>query len=188
MLGANDGIMSTTSLVSGVAAAGVDQRSLLPTGAAGLIAGVLSMAAGEYVLVFSQADTEKADLTQVCEELALNTAAELRKLTAIYVQRELGKTLALQIATQSTARDALANHARDELGIFETFSAQPVQAARASAASIPVGEALPLAVIVMGPAQNLIAWVPVTSLLFLAALGSVAARVGGAPVGQTHGA
>ena len=182
VLGANDGIVSTASLVVGVAAAGVDQRSLLLTGAAGLVAGAMSMAAGEYVSVHSQADTEKADLSREREELALNPAAELRELTAIYVQRGLGDALALQVATQLTARDALATHARDELGISEAFSAQPIQAALASAASFAVGAALPLAVIAMGPAQNLIVWVSVTSLLFLAALGTAAARVGGAPV------
>lgn len=182
VLGANDGIVSTASLVVGVAAAGVDQRSLLLTGAAGLVAGAMSMAAGEYVSVHSQADTENADLKREREELGLDPAAELRELTAIYVQRGLDEVLALQVATQLMARDALANHARDELGISEAFSAQPIQAALASAASFAVGAALPLTVIAMGPAQNLIVWVSVTSLLFLAALGIVAARVGGAPV------
>ena len=182
VLGANDGIVSTASLVVGVAAAGVDQRSLLLTGAAGLIAGAMSMAAGEYVSVHSQADTEKADLAREREELKLDPAAELRELTAIYIQRGLAEPLALQVATQLMARDALGAHAREELGISEAFSAQPIQAALASAASFAVGAALPLAVIAMGPAHNLIVWVAATSLLFLAALGIVAARVGGAPV------
>jgi vacuolar iron transporter family protein len=182
VLGANDGIVSTASLIVGVAAASVDQRSLLLTGAAGLVAGAMSMAAGEYVSVHSQADTEQADLSRERAELEKDAAAEQRELTAIYVKRGLDAALAQQVAGQLMAHDALGAHARDELGISEAFSARPIQAALASAASFAVGAALPLAVTALAPAQNLMAWVSATSLLFLAVLGVVAARVGGAPV------
>jgi vacuolar iron transporter family protein len=182
VLGANDGIVSTASLIVGVAAASSDQRSLLVTGAAGLVAGAMSMAAGEYVSVHSQADTEQADLSRERAELAKDAGAEQRELAAIYVQRGLDAALAQQVAGQLMAHDALGAHARDELGISEALSAKPIQAALASAASFAVGAALPLAVTALAPAQNLMLWVSATSLVFLAVLGVVAARVGGAPV------
>jgi vacuolar iron transporter family protein len=182
VLGANDGIVSTASLIVGVAAASSDQRSLLLTGAAGLVAGAMSMAAGEYVSVHSQADTEQADLSRERAELAKDAGAEQRELAAIYVQRGLNAALAQQVAGQLMAHDALGAHARDELGISEALSAKPIQAALASAASFAVGAALPLAVTALAPTQSLMVWVSATSLVFLAVLGVVAARVGGAPV------
>ena len=186
VLGANDGIVSTASLIVGVAAASPDPRSLLLTGIAGLVAGAMSMAAGEYVSVHSQADTEQADLARERAELADDAAAEHRELAAIYMKRGLDATLAEQVASQLTAHDALGAHARDELGISEAFSARPMQAALASAASFAVGAALPLAVTALAPAlapgQSLMLWVSATSLLFLAVLGVLAARAGGAPV------
>ncbi|MGZ5187155.1 MAG: VIT1/CCC1 transporter family protein [Caldimonas sp.] len=180
VLGANDGIVSTASLVVGVAAASASHGSILLTGIAGLAAGAMSMAAGEYVSVHSQADTEKADLTKERKELELDPAAELRELTAIYVGRGLAPALATQVAEQLTAHDALGTHARDELGISETLTARPVQAALASAASFAVGAVLPLAVTALAPDRGLIFWVSGMSLVFLALLGTVAARVGGA--------
>jgi VIT1/CCC1 family predicted Fe2+/Mn2+ transporter len=186
VLGANDGIVSTASLVVGVAAAGsaagVDHHALLLTGFAGLMAGAMSMAAGEYVSVHSQADTEQADLARERIELATDAAAEQRELAAIYVGRGLTPDLAAQVATQLMAHDALGAHARDELGISDTLAAKPVQAALASAASFAVGAALPLAVTALVPGAGLIAWIAGSSLVFLAALGVTAARVGGAPV------
>jgi len=180
VLGANDGIVSTASLVVGVAAASASHGDILVTGVAGLVAGAMSMAAGEYVSVHSQADTEQADLARERAELEADPAAERRELTAIYVARGLAPDLAQQVAEQLTRHDALGAHARDELGISETFSARPVQAAWSSAASFAVGAALPLAVTALAPAAGLIAWVSGTSLAFLALLGAVAARVGGA--------
>jgi VIT1/CCC1 family predicted Fe2+/Mn2+ transporter len=180
VLGANDGIISTASLVIGVAAAGSSQGSVLVSGVAGLVAGAMSMAAGEFVSVHSQADTEKADLTRERAELKMDPAAERRELTAIYVTRGLDHGLAQQVAEQLMAHDALGAHARDELGIFEVLSARPVQAALASAASFAVGAVLPLAVTALAPEQGLIPWVSGTSLVFLALLGAIAARVGGA--------
>lgn len=180
VLGANDGIVSTASLVVGVAAAGASQSDVLVSGVAGLVAGAMSMAAGEYVSVHSQADTELADLARERAELAADPAAELRELTAIYLARGLAPELAQQVAEQLTHHDALGAHARDELGISEAFSARPVQAALASAASFAVGAALPLAVTALVPGPGLIAWVSGTSLAFLALLGTVAARAGGA--------
>jgi len=182
VLGANDGIVSTASLVVGVAAAHSSRGSILVAGVAGLVAGAMSMAAGEYVSVHSQADTEKADLSRERTELELDPAAEQRELTAIYVTRGLEPDLAHQVAEQLMAHDALGAHARDELGISETLSARPVQAALASAASFAVGAVLPLAVTALAPAQGLIPWVSGTSLAFLALLGIVAARVGGASI------
>ena len=182
VLGANDGIVSTASLIVGVAAANPDPRSLLLTGMAGLVAGAMSMAAGEYVSVHSQADTEQADLARERAELAKDAVAEQRELAAIYVKRGLEAALARQVASQLMAHDALGAHARDELGISEAFSARPMQAALASATSFAVGAALPLAVTAMAPAQDLMPWVSAASLLFLAVLGAVAARAGGAPV------
>jgi VIT1/CCC1 family predicted Fe2+/Mn2+ transporter len=182
VLGANDGIVSTASLVVGVAAANASQSSVLITGIAGLVAGAMSMAAGEYVSVHAQADTEKADLSRERTELAADPAAELRELTAIYVKRGLAPALARQVAEQLTAHDALGAHARDELGISKTFMARPLQAALASAASFAIGAALPLAVTALAPAPGLMFSVAGMSLVFLAALGIVAARVGGAGV------
>jgi VIT1/CCC1 family predicted Fe2+/Mn2+ transporter len=180
VLGANDGIVSTASLVVGVAAASASQSNILLTGIAGLVAGAMSMAAGEYVSVHSQADTEKADLARERLELETDPAAELRELTAIYARRGLARNLAKQVAAQLMKHDALGAHARDELGISETLSARPVQAALASAASFAVGAALPLAVTALAPERGLIYWVSAMSLAFLALLGVVAARVGGA--------
>ena len=180
VLGANDGIVSTASLLVGVAAAGAGRDSILLTGVAGLVAGAMSMAAGEYVSVHSQADTEKADLSRELAEIEADPAAEHRELTAIYVGRGLAPELAHTVAEQLMEHDALGAHARDELGISEALSARPVQAALASAASFAVGAVLPLAVTVVAPASSLIPWVSGTSLLFLALLGAVAARVGGA--------
>ena len=182
VLGANDGIVSTASLVVGVAAASAAPASVLLTGLAGLVAGAMSMAAGEYVSVHSQADTEKADLARERVELRDNPAAEQRELAAIYVGRGLAPALAGQVAEQLMARDAIGAHARDELGISTTLSARPVQAALASAASFAVGAALPLSVVWLAPGSNLIAWVSAMSLCFLALLGVVAARVGGANI------
>ncbi|MDP2033485.1 MAG: VIT family protein [Polaromonas sp.] len=182
VLGANDGIVSTASLMIGVAAAHTPVSSILLTGVAGLVAGAMSMAAGEYVSVYSQADTEKADLARERAELQADPAAEMRELTAIYAARGLEPELARQVAAQLTAHDALGAHARDELGISDALSARPVQAALASAASFAVGAALPLGVAVLAPSTQLIPWVAATSLLFLALLGGIAARAGGAPV------
>ena len=182
VLGANDGIVSTASLVIGVAAAGASQHNVLVTGVAGLVAGAMSMAAGEYVSVHSQADTEKADLSREQAELQTEPAAERRELTAIYVARGLAPALALQVATQLMTHDALGAHARDELGISATLTAKPVQAAWASAASFAVGAALPLAVTALVPYPSLLPAVSGTSLVFLAVLGFVSARAGGASV------
>lgn len=182
VLGANDGIVSTASLMLGVAAAHATQTSILVTGVAGLVAGAMSMAAGEYVSVHSQADTEKADLERERAELEADANAEKRELTAIYVGRGLDQALALQVATQLMVHDALGAHARDELGISDTSSARPVQAALASAASFAVGAACPLAVAVLAPGNSLPYWISGASLVFLALLGAVAARAGGAGV------
>ena len=182
VLGANDGIVSTASLVIGVAAAGAGQHNVLVTGVAGLVAGAMSMAAGEYVSVHSQADTEKADLSREQAELQTAPAAERRELAAIYVARGLAPDLALQVATQLMTHDALGAHARDELGISATLSAKPVQAALASAASFAVGAALPLVVTALVPYSRLLPAVSGTSLVFLAVLGFVSARAGGAHV------
>jgi VIT1/CCC1 family predicted Fe2+/Mn2+ transporter len=186
VLGANDGIVSTASLVVGVAAvgsgAGLDHHALLLTGFAGLVAGAMSMAAGEYVSVHSQADTEQADLARERVELQTDAAAEQRELATIYIGRGLTPELAAQVATQLMAHDALGAHARDELGISDALAARPLQAALASAASFAVGAALPLVVTALVPGAGLIAWVAGSALVFLAALGVTAARVGGAPV------
>ena len=182
VLGANDGVVSTASLVLGVAAASSSRAGILVAGVAGLVAGAMSMAAGEYVSVHSQADSEKADLSRERTELETDPAAERRELTAIYVARGLEIELARQVAAQLMAHDALGAHARDELGISDTMRARPTQAAFASATSFAVGAMLPLAVVAFAPAQGLIPWVSATSLIFLASLGAVAARVGGAGV------
>jgi vacuolar iron transporter family protein len=182
VLGANDGIVSTASLVLGVAAATGSRSAVLVAGVAGLVAGAMSMAAGEYVSVRSQADTEAADLTRERRELATDRAAEERELASIYVQRGLEPALARQVALQLMAHDAMGAHARDELGITEAFTARPVQAALASAGSFTAGAALPLVVAAVTAAPLLIAVVAVCSLVFLASLGGLAARIGGAPV------
>ena len=182
VLGANDGIVSTASLVLGVAAAGTSSENILIVGVAGLVAGSMSMAAGEYVSVSSQADTERADLDRERKELAADPEHEHAELTAIYVARGLDAGLAAKVATQLTAHDALGAHARDELGISDAFSARPVQAALASAGSFSVGAVLPLLMVLWVP-QSVLMWVVSgSSLLFLALLGSLAARVGGASV------
>lgn len=184
VLGANDGIVSTASLVVGVAAAGSSRGSILVAGVAGLVAGAMSMAAGEYVSVHSQADTEAADLTRERIELETDPAAERRELMAIYVARGLAPELADQVAGQLMAHDALGAHARDELGISEILSARPVQAALASAASFAAGAVLPLAVTALVPDSVLVPSVSGSALVFLALLGAVAARAGGAGVVQ----
>jgi vacuolar iron transporter family protein len=180
VLGANDGIVSTASLIVGVAAANATTSSILLTGVAGLVAGAMSMAAGEYVSVYSQADTENAELARERAELEANPEAERQELTAIYVKRGLEPGLAEQVAAQLMLHDALGAHARDELGISEALSARPMQAAWASAASFAVGAILPIAVSALAPAEGLVYWVSAMSLVFLAALGVVAARIGGA--------
>jgi len=183
VLGANDGIVSTASLVLGVAAAGANQKAIVVAGVAGLMAGALSMAAGEYVSVHSQADTENAELERERLEIERHPEAEHAELAGIYEARGLTPELARQVAVQLMRHDALGAHVRDELGISETLSAQPVQAALASAASFGAGAALPLAVIALAPAQSLVPWVALASLAFLALLGALAARAGGAGVG-----
>jgi len=180
VLGANDGIVSTASLVIGVAAASAARGDVLIAGVAGLVAGAMSMAAGEYVSVKSQADTEAADLARERGELAADADAEHRELAGIYVKRGLDAALADQVATQLMEHDALGAHARDELGISETLSARPVQAALSSAASFTAGAALPLLVALLAPSGSLPAVVAGSSLVFLAALGAVAGRAGGA--------
>jgi len=180
VLGANDGIVSTASLVIGVAAASAARGDVLIAGVAGLVAGAMSMAAGEYVSVKSQADTEAADLARERGELAADPDAEHRELAGIYIKRGLDTALADQVATQLMEHDALGAHARDELGISETLSARPVQAALSSAASFIAGAALPLLVASMVPTGALPASVAGSSLVFLATLGAVAARTGGA--------
>jgi len=180
VLGANDGIVSTASLVIGVAAAGASQQTILITGVAGLVSGAMSMAAGEYVSVSSQSDTEAADIARETEELATQPEHELEELTGIYTLRGLTPELARQVAVQLTAHDALGTHARDELGITDNMNAKPVQAAFSSAGTFAVGAALPLFVVILASDNNIIAYVAATSLLFLAALGGMAAHAGGA--------
>lgn len=182
VLGANDGIVSTASLVLGVAAAGASSKNILIAGVAGLVAGAMSMAAGEYVSVSSQSDTEGADLDRERKELAADPKHEHAELTAIYIGRGLDAELASQVATQLMAHDALGAHARDELGISDTLTARPVQAALASAGTFSVGAVLPLLVVLLVPLSALMWVVSCSSLLFLALLGSLAARTGGASV------
>ena len=182
VLGANDGILSTSSLVLGVATAHATHSSILVAGVAGLVAGSMSMAAGEYVSVHSQADTERADLALERAELEADAKGEHKELTAIYVSRGVDVSLAKQVAEQLMAHDAIGAHARDELGISEAFRARPIQAALASASSFAVGAALPLLVTATMPPAVLIPFVSGTSLLFLALLGGVAARAGGAGI------
>ena len=181
VLGANDGIVSTASLIVGVAAANTSHENILLTGVAGLVAGAMSMAAGEYVSVSSQADTENADLNREKKELQSDPESELEELAQIYVSRGLDPLLAAQVARQLTAHDAIGSHARDELGITEALAARPVQAAFASAGSFAVGATLPLMIVVTTP-NNLISTVSTASLLFLILLGIVAAGVGGANI------
>lgn len=180
VLGANDGIVSTASLVLGVAAAGAGSKTILVAGVAGLVAGAMSMAAGEYVSVSSQADTEGADLDRERRELAAHPEHEHAEMTAIYVGRGLDAGLASKVAAQLMAHDALGAHARDELGISETLAARPVEAALASGGTFAVGAALPLLIVLAMPANALMWAVSGGSLLFLAGLGSLAARAGGA--------
>ena len=182
VLGTNDGIVSTASLLLGVAAAHATHSGILVAGVAGLVAGAMSMAAGEYVSVHSQADTEKADIELERKELKADDAGEHKELAAIYVGRGLDPALAKQVADQLMAHDGLGAHVRDELGITQALGARPIQAALASAASFAVGAALPLLVTVLSPEASLIALVTGTSLVFLALLGGVAARAGGAPL------
>lgn len=182
VLGANDGILSTASLVVGVAAADATRANVLIAGVAGLVAGAMSMAAGEYVSVSSQADTEKADLERERNELETSEVFERKELAVIYVKRGLEPSLARQVADQLMAHDALSAHARDELGLSETHTARPVQAALASAATFAVGAALPLLMAMISPASIMIYIVAGSSLVFLALMGGLAARVGGANV------
>jgi len=182
VLGANDGILSTGSLVLGVATAHASHTNVLVAGVAGLVAGAMSMAAGEYVSVHSQADTERAELDLERKELRDDDRGEHQELAAIYVSRGLEAALAKQVADQLMAHDALGAHARDELGISEPLRARPLQAALASAGSFAVGAAMPLLVVVFAPEPVLIPIVSGTSLVFLALLGGLAARVGGASV------
>ncbi|MBZ9672860.1 VIT family protein [Mesorhizobium sp. ES1-3] len=182
VLGANDGIVSTASLIVGVAAANAAASNVLIAGVAGLVAGAMSMAAGEYVSVSSQSDTEQADLAREKGELATQPDFELQELAEIYVRRGVEPSLALQVAHQLMAKDALGAHARDELGISEVTTARPIQAALTSAAAFSVGAAMPLAMVLVSPAAWLAATVSVASLLFLAVLGAIGAKAGGANV------
>lgn len=182
VLGANDGIVSTASLILGVAAAGVDSSGILVAGSAGLVAGAMSMAAGEYVSVSSQSDTERADLAREGKELANEPEQELAELSAIYVGRGLDPALAATVASQLMEHDALAAHARDELGISGLLAARPVTAALSSAGAFSVGAILPLLIVVMSPPAALMWAVGGSSLTFLALLGALSAKVGGAPV------
>ncbi|MCA0374413.1 MAG: VIT family protein [Gemmatimonadetes bacterium] len=186
VLGANDGIVSTAALIVGVAAAGTDRQALLLAGVAGLVAGAMSMAAGEYVSVSSQADTERADRLREQRELAASPEDELRELREIYQARGLSAELAEQVAQALTAHDALGAHLRDELGLTDELAARPVQAALASAATFAVGAALPLALAATTPSAYAVPVITVASLLLLAALGALAASAGGA--GRVRGA
>ena len=180
VLGANDGIISTASLVVGVAAAATKPSEVLLAAVAGLVAGAMAMAAGEYVSVSSQADTENADLNRERKELSTNVAFEREELAQIYVKRGLDSELAHKVADQLMAKDALGAHARDELGISEITAARPVQAALTSALTFSVGAALPLLMVLVSPVNKLVPIVTVASLAFLALLGAVGARAGGA--------
>ncbi|TCK28944.1 VIT1/CCC1 family predicted Fe2+/Mn2+ transporter [Ancylobacter aquaticus] len=180
VLGANDGILSTASLIVGVAAASAGRDAVLLAGIAGLVAGAMSMAAGEYVSVSSQTDTEQADLTRERAELAADPAGEEQELVEIYVRRGLDPALAREVARQLSAKDALEAHARDELGMNEITAARPVQAALASAASFAAGAALPLATALLAPLSGLTITVSVAALVFLAILGVAGAKAGGA--------
>lgn len=182
VLGANDGIVSTSSLILGVAASAASQSEVLVAGVAGLVAGAMSMAAGEYVSVSSQADTEHADLARETKELATQPELELHELAGIYEKRGLEPDFAMEVARKLTAHDALAAHAREELGISEGTMARPIEAALTSAGTFAVGAAMPLALVVLAPQQYLIVAVSIASLLFLALLGYVGAKAGGANI------
>lgn len=182
VLGANDGIVSTASLIVGVAAAHAGRNDILVAGVAGMVAGAMSMAAGEFVSVSSQSDTERADLAREREELATQPEFEKRELAAIYVARGLTPELATQVAEQLMAHDALAAHSRDELGLFDTVSARPVQAGLTSAATFAMGAALPLLSALAATVSSVVPVVAGTSLVCLTALGALSARTGGAPV------
>jgi len=182
VLGANDGIVSTASLIVGVAAAGAGRSEILVAGVAGMVAGAMSMAAGEFVSVSSQLDTERVDVAREREELATQPEFEKRELAAIYETRGLSPTLATEVAEQLMTHDALAAHSRDELGLSDAASARPVQAALTSAATFAAGAALPLLMSLAAPAPDVIAMVSGTSLVCLSALGALSARTGGAPV------
>ena len=182
VLGANDGIISTASLIVGVAAASAAQNDVLIAGVSGLVAGAMSMAAGEYVSVSSQSNSEQADLARESKELSENPEFELEELAEIYVKRGIDRALARKVAQQLMANDALSAHARDELGISEITTARPVQAALTSAASFTVGAAMPLLMVVVSPAGALVPFVSAASLGFLAFLGAIGARTGGANV------
>jgi VIT1/CCC1 family predicted Fe2+/Mn2+ transporter len=182
VLGANDGILSTGSLIVGVASAAIDHRHILITGLAGLVAGAMSMATGEYVSVSSQTDTETADLKREAAELKANPASETRELERIYIGRGLKPELARQVAEQLMAKNPLQAHARDELGISEATTARPVQAAMASAASFGCGAALPLATVALCPTGGAVWAVSATSLIGLGVLGALGAETGGAPL------
>lgn len=182
VLGANDGIVSTASLIIGVASAHASHATILLTGVAGLVSGAMSMAAGEYVSVSSQSDTESADLLRERKELATEPESELKELAGIYIGRGLTPELAHQVATQLTDHDAFAAHARDELGIIESMNARPSQAAFASAGTFAIGAALPLLVAYVVSESNIVLYVAIMSLAFLAILGGIAARAGGASI------
>jgi len=184
VLGANDGILSTASLIVGVAAAHAARGSILVTGVAGLVAGAMSMAAGEYVSVSSQADTERAALSRERKDLAQDAEKELKELTSIYAERGLDARLAKQVAEQLSAHDALAAHASEELGISVHSKARPVQAALASAVTFSVGAALPLVIVMVAPQTRLIPIVFGAALVFLAGLGTLSAITGGAPIAR----
>ena len=185
VLGANDGIVSTASLMTGIAASGAGSQSILLSGVAALVAGAMSMAAGEYVSVSSQSDTEKADLAREAVELAGDHEAETRELAGIYVGRGVAPDLAAEVARQMMAHDALGAHARDELGISEITTARPIQAAVTSAITFSAGAALPLVVAAVAPLDTLAIWVAASALLGLAVLGALGARAGGAPIGRS---
>lgn len=182
VLGANDGLVSTASLVVGVASAQGNARAILVAGVAGLVAGAMSMAAGEYVSVSSQADTEGADLARERRELATAPDAELEELTSIYVKRGVSRDVARQVAIELTAKDALAAHAHDELGFNETSAARPLQAALASAATFAVGAIIPLVITLLAPTAAVVYWVSGGALIGLMVLGGIAAYAGGAPL------
>lgn len=184
VLGANDGIVSTASLIIGVASAAGKPGDILIAGTAGLVAGAMSMAAGEYVSVSSQSDTEHADLTRERSELEKDHEAEAQELAGIYAARGVDPVTADNVARQLMARDALGAHARDELGISATMTANPIQAALTSAATFTTGALLPLIIVLIAPPDGLVAVEAVASLLFLALLGAIAARAGGAPLGR----
>ncbi len=184
VLGANDGLISTASLVVGVAAASTGRSAVLVAGVAGLVAGAMSMAAGEYVSVSSQADTEQADLARERRELATDPEAEHEELTGIYMKRGLTRDLATQVARQLASHDALGAHARDELGLTEETAARPLQAALASAGTFSVGALLPVLIALLAPEAMISQLVTASALVLLAVLGALAAKVGGAPMGR----